>query len=260
MAKLSELDVFVSAPFQRIRNIGYFKNKVGWQWESRGDYACFYCVAEGALTLTLRGESYRAEEGDVIFLKSSDIGATLSAKETDTAHYFLSFYYDEATPLGIGPLVKGAAAVALFRDAERTHHSEAYLYRLKVAEHFLKIVHHLATVTEMKSKSYSSASRLRAATEYINVHYYKRITVQDLCRVSSYSPAHLRRLFLKHYGITPQEYVIRKKLDVVRNMIDEAPEKNIDEIAEQLSFCSASYLCKRFKQHYGTSIKRYKGG
>ena len=43
-------------------------------------------------------------------------------------------------------------------------------------------------------------------------------------------------------------------------MITDAPEKNIDEIAEQLSFCSASYLCKLFKQHYGTSIKRYKRG
>ena len=41
-------------------------------------------------------------------------------------------------------------------------------------------------------------------------------------------------------------------------MITDAPEKNIDEIAEQLSFCSASYLCKLFKQHYGMSIMQYK--
>ena len=258
MAGLSELDVFVSAPFQRIRNMGFFKNKIGWTWESTGDYACLYCVAEGVMTLTLRGVRYRAEAGDVIFLRGSDKGAALSAEETDTAHYFLSFYYDEATALGIGPLVRGAAAVTLFRDAERSYRSEAYLYRLKVAQQFLGIIHHLATLTAMESKDYTDTSRLRAATEYINTYYYKRITVRDLCAVSNYSPAHLRRLFLKHYNLPPQEYILQKKLSIARDMILDAPDKNIDEIAEQLAFCSAAYLCKLFKRHFGTSIKQYR--
>ena len=47
---------------------------------------------------------------------------------------------------------------------------------------------------------------------------------------------------------------------MAKDMLIEAPEKNIDEIAEQLSFCSASYLCKLFKQHYGISIMQYKKG
>ena len=170
----------------------------------------------------------------------------------------VTFYYDEDISLGIGPIVKNASATALFRDAEQSYHSEAYLHKLKTAQLFLGIVHHLATLTAMESKSYSSASRLRAATEYVNIHYYKRITLRDLCAVSNYSPAHLRRLFLKHYGLTPQEYIIRKKLSIVCDMVADAPDKNIDEIAEQLSFCSASYLCKLFKQHYGTPIGQYK--
>ena len=36
--------------------------------------------------------------------------------------------------------------------------------------------------------------------------------------------------------------------------------KTQTEIAELLSFCSASYLCKLFKKHYGVSILAYKRG
>jgi AraC-like DNA-binding protein len=110
----------------------------------------------------------------------------------------------------------------------------------------------------MNTKSYLRASGLRAATEYVNVYYYKKITINDLCTVSNYSPAHLRRLFLKNYEVTPQEYIINKKLNAVREMLTDAPEKSIDEIADLLSFCSASYLCKLFKKHYGVSILQYK--
>jgi AraC-like DNA-binding protein len=238
--------------------MGFIKHKSSWEWEKPYDYACFYCVAAGSITLTLEGRQYTAAEGDVIFLKQSDGGAKLGSAEGETAHYFLSFYYDEDTSLGIGPLVKGAAALKLFRDAEQCYHSEAYLHKLKTAQLFLGIVHHLATATAEGGERHSVDARLRAAAEYVNVYYYKKITIGDLCAVSNYSPAHLRRLFLKHYRLTPQEYIIRKKLAMVKDMLTEAPERNIDEIAEQLSFCSASYLCKLFKQHYGTPIGQYK--
>ena len=79
-----------------------------------------------------------------------------------------------------------------------------------------------------------------------------------MCAVSNYSPAHLRRLFVKYYGMPPQDYILNKKLSIARDIITEAPEKSIDEIAELLSFCSPSYLCKLFKKKYGTSILGYK--
>jgi AraC-like DNA-binding protein len=258
MMDLGDFDVFVSAPFGSLRNVGYYKQKNGWTWESKCDYACFYCITEGSLTLTLEGNAHQAVRGDVVFLRAKDAGATMRAGEAGVSYYFLSCYFVEGVSLGISPLVKDAAAISLFKDEERAYHSEAYLYKLKSTQIFLEIVHRLATVTAMKSKAYSGSAQLRAAIEYININYYKRITVAGLCAVSNYSPAHLRRLFLKHYGVTPQEYILQKKLSIARGMLLDAPDKNVDEIAEQLSFCSASYLCKLFKKHYGLSTVQYK--
>jgi AraC-like DNA-binding protein len=256
--KLSEIDIFSQSPFCSVRNVGYYKQKSGWVWESNCDYACFYCVSDGSLTLEFNNEKRTAYAGDVVFLRSADRGAILKTDVEDVSYYFISFYYDESVSLDISLVTNNASATTLFKDVNRAYHSEAYLYKLKVAQLFLEIVHHIATVTAMNTKSYLRASGLRAATEYVNVYYYKKITINDLCTVSNYSPAHLRRLFLKNYEVTPQEYIINKKLNAVREMLTDAPEKSIDEIADLLSFCSASYLCKLFKKHYGVSILQYK--
>ena len=253
-----DIDIFRANPFYGIRNTGFFKQRKGWIWESCVEYACLYCVAEGEITLTYKDSCETAERGDVIVLRSSDRGALLSAEGADCSYYFLSFYYDEGTPLAIGSLVKSDGALELFKKICRVHHSEAYLYKLKTSELFLSAVHQLCLATAVGNKTYKRASGLRAAVEYVNTYYYKRITIGDLCAISNYSPSHLRRLFTENYGVSPREYIINKKLSIAAEMITDAQEKPIEEIAELLSFCSASYLCKLFKKRYGVSILGYK--
>ena len=69
MSELSDFDVFSSSPIQRVRNTGYFKQKNGWEWESKCDYSCFYCVEKGIITVILNGRTRKAHSGDVIFIK-----------------------------------------------------------------------------------------------------------------------------------------------------------------------------------------------
>ena len=257
MSTISNSDFFTSSPIHSIKNTGYYKQRQGWRWESRCDYACLYCVERGEIDLFLNGENLKASEGDVIFLKSSDSSAVLSAKGADASYYFLSFYYDEGCSLEIDSIVKKAAVIHLFKEINKTYHSEAYLYRLKVAKLFLEIIHHLAQITISHNKSYSGTSGLRCAAEYVNTYYYKKITVEKLCKISNYSPAHLRRLFIRYYGMTPLEYVMKKKIDMAERMLLEDRAMTVEEIAEHLSICSASYLCKLFKERHGITITEY---
>jgi two-component system response regulator YesN len=54
------------------------------------------------------------------------------------------------------------------------------------------------------------------------------------------------------------EYILNKKVDMAKEMLLDAPEKTMDEIAEMVGFCSASYLCKIFKKQTGFSPAEYK--
>lgn len=100
--------------------------------------------------------------------------------------------------------------------------------------------------------------KLLSAVEYININYYKKITPHYLSQISGYSPAHLRRLFIKNFGVPPMEYILNKRVNVTKEMLLDAPEKTIDEVADLVGFCSASYLCKIFKKQTGISPAEYK--
>ena len=45
---------------------------------------------------------------------------------------------------------------------------------------------------------------------------------------------------------------------MAKEMLLDAPEKTIDEIAELVGFCSASYLCKIFKNQTGKTPSAFR--
>lgn len=48
--------------------------------------------------------------------------------------------------------------------------------------------------------------------EFIEEHLAENITLADLARVSLYSPWHSYRLFTRHAGTTPADYIRRLRL------------------------------------------------
>jgi two-component system response regulator YesN len=103
-----------------------------------------------------------------------------------------------------------------------------------------------------------NVSRINSAAEYINVNYYKNITMQDLCRLTGYSESHLRRLFVKNFGMSPQNYIVEKRMEMAKEMLLDIPEKTVDEIADLLGISSTSYFCKLFRSKNGMSPSDYK--
>ena len=82
--------------------------------------------------------------------------------------------------------------------------------------------------------------------------------MHDLCRMTGYSESHLRRLFVKNFGMSPQNYIVEKRIDMAKEMLLDIPEKTVDEIADLLGISSTSYFCKLFRSKTGMSPMEYK--
>ncbi len=63
--------------------------------------------------------------------------------------------------------------------------------------------------------------RIIKSVQYININYYKKITVSELCKISGYSVSHLRRLFMREYGVSPRQYIVRDLLIESAAFVDE---------------------------------------
>ena len=53
---------------------------------------------------------------------------------------------------------------------------------------------------------------VRKMQDYIKEHIQEDIRIEDLARISAYSPWYVRKLFIKYLSMTPAVYVRRLKL------------------------------------------------
>ena len=146
----------------------------------------------------------------------------------------------------------------LFKDILDAHRSMAPYSSLKIMYVFHKLLYSLMLESLKSEKEYLLTSRITAAAEYININYYKNITIEQLCSITGYSPAHLRRLFTKTFGVPPQVYILDKRIEIAKEMLLDIPEKTVDEIADLLGMNSASYFCKLFKAKTSLSPAAYR--
>ena len=258
MNNINNFDNFTQNPITAFKNAGYYKHRVGWNCEQNAEHAVFLCIESGEMLVKTKGLNEVCGAGDVVFIKSYEQAFLSNPSETELSYYFVSFFYSGDYDFQINTITKEISALRIFKDISKNHRSGAYLSKIKVAELFLKLLHLLCQQNLQKSSKANDNYKLLSTIEYININYYKKITPAFLSQISGYSPAHLRRLFVKNLGVPPMEYILNKKIDMAKEILLDAPEKTIDEIADLVGFCSASYLCKIFKKSVGVSPLEYK--
>ena len=92
---------------------------------------------------------------------------------------------------------------------------------------------------------------------YIKSNYKNKITVDALCEVANIERSYLFRIFRKHVGMSPQQYVIEYKLAMAAKLL-EIGELNISEIAKNVGYDDQFAFSKLFKKQYGISPLEYK--
>jgi len=67
----------------------------------------------------------------------------------------------------------------------------------------------------------------------------------------------LSKLFSKHEAITLEKYIIRNKIERIKELID-TDEYSLSEIAYIMDYSSVQYLSNQFKKETGMSVSEYK--
>lgn len=98
----------------------------------------------------------------------------------------------------------------------------------------------------------SNSLILQNSVHYIRKNYENKITLQNLCELTSVSPQHLIRLFHKELHMSPVEYINHVK---ILHSIELLRSSNltIEEISYKLGFSSPSYFGRVFKKHNGNT-------
>lgn len=103
----------------------------------------------------------------------------------------------------------------------------------------------------MNSNSFSEV--MRHLFTYISENIDDKLTLDDLAKISSYSPFHFQKKFKRFMGETPNDYVMRMRVELAAHYLWYYTSLPITEIAYRCGFSSPSHLSRSISQYFHTT-------
>ncbi|WP_293268483.1 AraC family transcriptional regulator [Neptunomonas sp.] len=99
--------------------------------------------------------------------------------------------------------------------------------------------------------------RIEAAKSYLDHRFNEPISAATLATVANLSQRQLNELFRRHIGMTPQQYLIEKRMQQAWQLL-ETSTINIQQVANRVGYSNLSAFSDRFKKHFGHSPRFFR--
>ena len=111
----------------------------------------------------------------------------------------------------------------------------------------------------MTSDSFETdlANPIETAKKFIQLHFYKSITLKEVSSLVYLSPSHFSRMFKEETGYNYVEYLMRYRVDRSKNQL-KMTMLPIEVIASNHGFSSAAYFSTTFKKLEGVTPSEYR--
>jgi AraC family transcriptional regulator len=100
--------------------------------------------------------------------------------------------------------------------------------------------------------------RLQAVVEYIEEHLDGCPTLAQLAAVARLSVYHFARQFKKATGLPPHQYVILRRVERARQLLQAAADLSLAEVALHAGFSNQSVFCFHFKRLVGVTPRQFR--
>ena len=248
------------------------------------DFIEIVYILRGSATQTVNSESYEARHGDLIFI---NYGSTHSfAPHGEFTMVNICFDPETVgsgmiTPENAFALLQLTAFEELRRDndegmisfsgAERDELESLlgqmlreYSERSPSWQILLKSYMNVLIVKLLR-KTYSGGIMeslpdiWRELSDYIDQNLGADLTLSTLARKCFYNPSYFSRIFKERFGLSPTEYINRKRVEYAARLINEGKLTH-EAIAEMAGFSSKSSFYRTFARVTGMSVSEYRRG
>lgn len=116
----------------------------------------------------------------------------------------------------------------------------------------LSLFYHLIAQLQ-KEKSQSQPPWVKQVLEYMDAHFCNpSICNESLAKYFNLSVSHFRNLFKKYYGISPMNYIQRRRIEEAKRLI-QYTEFSITAVSEHCGFSNLYSFSRAFKEKTGLS-------
>jgi AraC-like DNA-binding protein len=115
--------------------------------------------------------------------------------------------------------------------------------------------------TGLKAKNdtlfFKNSRNLELSSRYIIEHYNEKIYIDQLSKIACLSTYHFERLFKKSYGISPQGFQMRYRIEKSKELI-KFTSMSLGSIAEKVGYADIHSFNKAFKRLVGIPPSKYR--
>jgi AraC-like DNA-binding protein len=90
----------------------------------------------------------------------------------------------------------------------------------------------------------------------IEARQRERITLRELGRALGLSPFQVLRLFRRHHGVTPHQYLVRLRVAEASRLLRHG--EPIAAVAAEVGFADQSHMARHFKRLLGVTPSHYR--
>ena len=220
------------------------------------DHYLIHCVLEGSGFFETGGVRYRVKTGEAFLIRPGELTFYI-ADETDPWSYgWVGFSGSEAADalhlLGAGPILRfddTAGMEKCVRQLMRCHSTESNPF-LRQSE-----LYRFFSLFVLSPQSAKAISPAAVAQAFLQQNHTYTITVEQAAAYAGVSRSHLFRLFRQAYGVSPQEYLCRLRLQHAAQLL--ADGSPVAQAAYSAGFADLPNFSRRFRQTYGTTPSQY---
>jgi len=210
-------------------------------------------VLDGSLEYTVNGNKYEICGGDIIFISS---GSAYVRKNTDEIVDYVSFNFNVLDEIHLPVQLKNAvhSEARLLIAAFDKIQSRSYLDNTEKISHLLAC---LISIFEDRVRAQSFNPLTLNIIKYIHNNLEEKITLEDIGRLTFFSPVYCDTVFKRETGKSIIDYLIDERIDMAKKLLLENTLP-LSKISEQVGFNDYNYFSRVFKARSGYSPSAYR--
>ena len=225
-------------------------------------YNLLLFVRRGEMDLRYQGSEYLVQKGDVVLLDCVH-------PHYYRAHDGLEFVYIHFDGLNSHDLVNWLVDLnggPIFRQQKNLEvgkelYDTALMHERGTVQNALHVHFWINQLLQKLSlvavPPVTEGSPIDEAIQYIIHNVGEQITLDDLARLTNFSPCYLSHSFKKQTGYSPSEYVINTRLEKAQRLLTHS-RKSVNEIAFEVGYSSASSFINVFTRKVGYTPKAFR--
>lgn len=105
--------------------------------------------------------------------------------------------------------------------------------------------------SELENDLENLPDRIKKVMQHIELNYCEQLTNADLASISCLSPSHFHKVFQDTMGISPQNYITSRRLNIAKRLILQG--HSLAQVADDVGFSNQGAFSRTFKQNNDVS-------